>query len=267
MRSRLPSAVTIMLLAATSCCSSDGAEPKNTDAAARADPGAEPAAPEPASPAPREAPKDPPPAPTPPEPLTEYMGRTIARTMHWRGAEWLMRATREAEENSSAMLDALGLEPGMTACDLGCGNGFHTLRMADTVGEEGRVLAVDIQEPMLAMLRRRYTAREITWIEPILATASDPKLPPASCDVVLMVDVYHEISYPEQVLAGVRRALRPGGRLVLVEFREEDPDVPIKPLHKMSRAQVDREMEANGFELAGTFDELPWQHMLFYRAR
>jgi len=202
-----------------------------------------------------------------PEPLTEYMGREIAQTMHWRGAEWLMRATRESEEHSSAMLEALGLEEGMTACDLGCGNGFHTLRMAERVGATGRVYAVDIQEPMLAMLRRRYSARGLDNIEPVLATVSDPRIPAGSCDLVLMVDVYHEISYPEQVLRGVRRALAPGGRVVLVEFRAEDPDVPIKPLHKMSREQVVREMEANGFELDASFDELPWQHMLFFTAR
>ncbi len=220
-------------------------------------------APEPGSAPEDSAPEDPeelPPA------LTEYMGRRIAQTMHWKGAEWLMRATREDEEHATEMLDALDVPPGATVADIGCGNGYHTLRLAARVGAEGRVLAVDIQEPMLAMLRRRMANADLTNVEPILGTLADPRLPEGVVDLVLLVDVYHEFSHPEQMLAAIRRSLAPGGRVVLVEFREEDPDVPIKPLHKMSKAQVRRELEANGFQHAASYDELPWQHVETFQA-
>ena len=199
-----------------------------------------------------------------PPPLTEYMGRRIAPTMHWLGAEWLLRETREDEEHTSQMLAALGVEPGQTVCDLGCGVGYLTLPLAELVGEEGQVIAVDIQPQMLAQLEARAKRAGHTNIKAVRAGAADPKLAPRSVDLVLMVDVYHELGYPEQVLAAVRRALRPEGRLVLVEFRAEDPEVPIKPEHKMSRAQVVKELSANGFRLASSFDELPWQHLLAF---
>jgi ubiquinone/menaquinone biosynthesis C-methylase UbiE len=195
---------------------------------------------------------------------THYMGREIARTMHWTGAAWLLRQTRESEEHASLLIEALAVEPGQTVADLGCGNGFHTLPLAGRVGAGGRVLAVDLQPEMLAMLEERAAAAGVRNVETVLAAEDDPRLEPGSCDLILMVDVYHELSWPERVLAHVRRALAPGGRLVLVEFRAEDPDVPIKPLHKMSRAQVVRELEANGFRAAGSFDELPWQHVLAF---
>jgi len=206
-----------------------------------------------------------------PPPRSEYLGRRIAQTMHWSGAEWLLRETREAEEHSSRMIAALGLEPGQTVCDLGCGVGAITLPLArrlvsaDPDGPVGRVLAVDIQPEMLAGLRRRAEEAGITNVEPLLGGPADPHLPRGSCDLVLMVDVYHELGYPERVLAAVRAALKPRGRLVLVEFRGEDPEVPIKPEHKMTRAQVQRELGANGFRLERAFEELPWQHMLFYQ--
>lgn len=199
-----------------------------------------------------------------PAPLTEYMGRRIAPTMHWRGAEWLLRETRESEEHTSRMLAALGVEPGDTVCDLGCGVGYLTLPLAGLVGEEGRVLAVDVQPEMLDGLRARVNEAGVTNVRPVLGGLADPRLAPRSCDLVVMVDVYHELGYPEQVLAAVRRALKPGGRLVLVEFRAEDPEVPIKPEHKMSRAQVERELAANGFRLASSYGELPWQHLLAF---
>jgi SAM-dependent methyltransferase len=197
-----------------------------------------------------------------PAPLTEYMGRRIAPTMHWRGAEWLLRETRESEEHTARMLAALGVEPGDTVCDLGCGIGYLTLPLAGLVGAEGQVLAVDIQPEMLAGLRARLAESGVTNVRPVLGGLADPRLAPRSCDLVLMVDVYHELGYPEQVLAAVRRALKPDGRLVLVEFRAEDPEVPIKPEHKMSRKQVLRELGANGFRLESSFDQLPWQHLL-----
>lgn len=207
--------------------------------------------------------RSPPTTPLPP-PLTHYKGREIAQTMHWRGAEWLMRASREKDENAAAMLQALGVQPGWTVCDLGCGNGYHTLPLAQQVGPKGSVYAVDIQEEMLDLLAKRTEAAGITNVERIVGTAADARLPGSSCDLILLVDVYHELSYPEHMLAAIRRALKPKGRLVLVEFREEDPDVPIKPLHKMSKAQILRELQPNGFVLVEEFDKLPWQHVMMF---
>ena len=199
-----------------------------------------------------------------PPPLKQYMGRRIARTMHWTGADWLMRETRESEEHTTRMLAALELRAGQVVCDFGCGVGYVTLPMAKLVLPGGRVLATDLQPEMLAALEKRAAEAGVTNVERILSDPADPKLAPDSCDVVLMLDVYHELGYPEQVLRSVRAALKPGGRLVLVEFRAEDPEVPIKPVHKMTRAQVERELGANGFRLARAFEELPWQHMLFF---
>lgn len=193
-----------------------------------------------------------------------YMGREIARTMHYTGAEWLIRNEREREERCSLMLANLGLKPGMTVCDLGCGNGFHTLKMAELVGEAGTVYGVDVQPEMLKFLRDRFEDRGIENIVPILGSFHNPHLPKNSIDLILLVDVYHEFSHPEYMLKSMRQALKPGGTIVLVEFRLEDPDVPIKLLHKMSKKQVDKEMTANGFKLVRSFDKLPWQHMLFY---
>jgi ubiquinone/menaquinone biosynthesis C-methylase UbiE len=209
------------------------------------------------------------PAPTreavePPPARSEYRGREIARTMHWSGAPWLLRETREEEEAAGRMLAALGVRPGWTVCDLGCGNGYHTLRLASLVGPTGRVLAVDLQPEMLRLLEARAEQEQIENVVSIEAAPHDPRLPPGSCDLVLMVDVYHELAHPELVLARVRESLRSEGRLVLVEFRAEDPEVPIKRLHKMSKAQIRTELVPNGFELVEEFDELPWQHLMAF---
>ena len=199
-----------------------------------------------------------------PPPLSEYMGRRVAQTMHWSGAEWLLRETRENEEHTAHMIAALGLHAGELVCDFGCGVGYVSLPMAKLVAPGGKILAVDIQPEMLAGLEQRASEAGVTNVERRLCGPADPKLERASCDLVLMVDVYHELSYPEQVLRGVRTALKPDGTLVLVEFRAEDKDVPIKPEHKMTRAQIERELGANGFRLEHAFEELPWQHMLFF---
>ncbi|MCC9607405.1 class I SAM-dependent methyltransferase [Blastopirellula sp. JC732] len=199
-----------------------------------------------------------------PPALTEYQGRTIAQTMHYLGAPWLIRESREREEDCTTMLKHLGLKPGMTACDMGCGNGFYSLKLAEAVGEQGKVLAVDIQPEMLRLLQARAEEAEITNIEKILGDVHDPKLPVGQVDLILCIDVYHEFSHPEQMLAAMRKSLKPTGRLVLVEFRAEDDNVPIKPLHKMSKEQVNKELTANGFRLARQFDGLPWQHMMFF---
>jgi ubiquinone/menaquinone biosynthesis C-methylase UbiE len=204
-----------------------------------------------------------------PPPLTEYMGRTIAQPMsfHGGGASWLLRKLREQEEGTSNLLPQLGLKPGLTVCDLGSGNGYHSLMMAPLVAPAGRILAVDIQKEMLGQLRERAEAAGINNVQTILGDVHDPHLPAESCDLILMVDVYHEFSHPEQMLAAIRRSLKPDGRVALVEYRAEDPDVPIKPEHKMSKAQILKEWQPNGFQLAGEYDKLPWQHLMFFKRK
>lgn len=199
-----------------------------------------------------------------PPPLTEYQGRVIAQTMHWRGAEWLTRRVREREEATTLMRQELKVKPGMVVCDMGCGNGYHTLPLAEMVGATGKVFAVDAQPEMIQMLRTRIDVKGLKNIEPINSLFHDPKLPPNTCDMILMVDVYHEFSHPVQMLAGMRAALKPDGLLVLAEYRAEDDTVPIKPEHKMSKAQITKEMNANGFTLKREFDGLPWQHLMFF---
>jgi ubiquinone/menaquinone biosynthesis C-methylase UbiE len=200
----------------------------------------------------------------PPPPLTEYRGRKIAQTMHYTGAPWLIRDEREREERASAMLSALGIQAGQTVCDLGCGNGFHTLQLARLVGPGGRVLAVDIQPEMLRLLQKRARDAGVANIEPILGLPHDPKLPEGKLDLILLVDVYHDFSHPEHMLRAMRRALKREGRIALVEFRAEDPKVPIKPEHKMSKTQILKEFPPNGFKLSGEYDKLPWQHLMFF---
>lgn len=192
------------------------------------------------------------------------MGREIAITMHYSGANWLTRESRQREEDCRAMLAALEIKPGQTVCDLGCGNGFYSLQLASLVGECGKVVAVDIQQEMLHMLHERAKETGVANLDTVLGTPVDPGVPPCSMDVVLLVDVYHEFSHPEQMLAAIRRSLRPGGRMVLVEFRLEDPKVPIKLEHKMSKQQILKELLPGGFRLAAEHDRLPWQHMMFF---
>jgi ubiquinone/menaquinone biosynthesis C-methylase UbiE len=199
-----------------------------------------------------------------PQPLTHYMGREIAQTMHWTGAPWLTREEREKEEDCTTMMKQLKVQPGWTVCDLGAGNGFYTILLAKLVGPEGRVLAIDIQPEMLDMLKARAAKEKVSNIEPILGTTVDPKLPAEKLDLVLLVDTYHELSNPEEVLAAVRKSLKPKGRLALVEFRLEDENVPIKVLHRMSKVQILKEFSANGFKLVEQFDGLPWQHLMFF---
>ena len=203
-------------------------------------------------------------SPTVPPPLTEYKGRRIAQTMHYLGAEWLTRESREREEQCSLMLANLGVKPGMTVCDMGCGNGFYSLKLAELVGPQGQVLAVDIQPEMLSLLNAQAEREGVTNIRPILGTLVDPTLPAGQVNLIVCVDVYHEFSHPEHMLRAMREALAPQGQLVLVEFRAEDPTVPIKPLHKMSKQQILKELPPNGFKLSKQFDRLPWQHMMFF---
>lgn len=199
-----------------------------------------------------------------PPPLKAYKGREIAQTMHYEGAPWLTRDSREREEDCSTLLQALHLKPGQIVCDMGCGNGFYSLQMAKLVGDTGEVIGVDIQPEMLHMLSERAKAAGIKNIKTVEGSPIDPRLPPASVDLILLVDVYHEFAYPEQMLSAMRKSLRPGGRLALAEFRREDKNVPIKLLHKMTKRQILKEFEPNGYQLVEEFDKLPWQHLMFF---
>jgi ubiquinone/menaquinone biosynthesis C-methylase UbiE len=194
-----------------------------------------------------------------------YLERIVATPMSHLGASWLVRPERQAEENAEKALSLLGLTEGMTVCDLGCGNGYWTLPMARAVGETGTVYAVDIQPEMLRQLRTRMGKADLKNAKSVLGTVDDPKLPAdAQLDLLLMVDVYHEFSHPESMLWAIRRSLAPNGVIALLEYREEDPNVPIKPLHKMSKRQIMREYAANGLKLVRESNELPWQHLMFF---
>ena len=200
-----------------------------------------------------------------PAAATHFMGREIAQTMHYTGAPWLVRESRQREEDCRLLLEALEIEKGQTVCDLGCGNGFYTLELARMVGPNGSIYAVDIQREMLQLLMQRSAQVGFRNITPVLGSPIDPNLPEGEIDLVLCVDVYHEFSHPAEMLAAIRRSLSDDGLLVLAEFRAEDPAVPIKPLHKMTKAQAKKELEACGFEIAREFDRLPWQHLLFFK--
>ena len=190
-------------------------------------------------------------------------GRVIAPVMSAAGADWLERADRENEENPSKAVAQLGLKPGMTVCDLGAGTGYYAVRMARIVGEHGKVYAVDIQPRMLELLTQRLASAGIKNIVPILGAEAETNLPPSSQDLIILVDVYHEFSKPQEMLRSIRKALKDTGRLVLLEFRKEDPAVPIRLEHKMSIAEVKAELEPEGFRIEKVLDTLPWQHMIF----
>jgi ubiquinone/menaquinone biosynthesis C-methylase UbiE len=192
------------------------------------------------------------------------MGRPIARTMSFHGADWLVRESRIQEEQPERMLDALGLRPGDVVADIGAGVGYTSERIARRVGPTGKVLATDIQPEMLAMLKQRMKAGNVTNVVPILCTQTDTRLPEGQVDLAIMVDVYHECSRPDLVLRGIHKALKPGGRLVLVEFRGEDPEVPILPDHKMTVRQARREVEPQGFAFQELHEFLPWQHIIIF---
>ncbi len=175
----------------------------------------------------------------------------IAQTMHYLGADWLTRESRQREEDCTTMLGALGVKPGMAVCDMGCGNGFYTLELAELVGDQGAVYAVDIQQEMLRLLEARAEKTELKNIKPVLGSLIDPRLPDGKLDLILCVDVYHEFSHPEHMLAAMRKSLKKDGRLVLVEFRKEDPKVPIKELHKMSKKQILKGAGTEWFQAGG----------------
>lgn len=194
-----------------------------------------------------------------------YMGRDIAGVMGWQGAAWLERDEREREERTDLLVTALQLAPGMVVADIGAGTGYLSKRMAPAVTPGGKVLAVDVQPEMVAMLKRMVRDSGLAQIEPRLGAEDDVKLTDASVDLAIMVDVYHELAYPYEVLASIVRALKPGGRLVFVEYRAEDARVPIKALHKMSEAQVKREAAVQALVWERTVETLPWQHLVVFR--
>ena len=188
-------------------------------------------------------------------------GRRIAPVMGVSGADWLERNERELEENPETALDAIGIKPGMVAADVGAGTGYITLRLAARVGSTGKVYAVDVQPEMLRRLRQNAAKNKITNIETVLGTETDPKLPAGQLDLILLVDVYHELSQPQKMLRKMREALKPDGRLVLLEYRKEDPTIPIRAEHKMSVQEVKIELEAEGFHLDQVVEKLPRQHI------
>jgi ubiquinone/menaquinone biosynthesis C-methylase UbiE len=191
-------------------------------------------------------------------------GRRIAPVMGMGGVEWMERSEREMEELPEAALDAIGIKPGMKVADVGAGVGYFTLRLARRVGPSGVVYANDVQPEMLTILRERAAAAKVTNMKTILGGEADPKLPKAALDLVLMVDVYHELSQPQRMLQRIRESLKPDGRLVMLEYRKEDPHIPIRPEHKMSVAEAKTEVEAEGFRLEKVLKHLPRQHIFVF---
>ena len=192
-----------------------------------------------------------------------YMGRQIAQVMSHYGIDWLERDEREKEENTSLLLKNLAVKPGMVIADIGAGSGYHSALLSKMVGT-GKVFAVDVEPEMIAYLNKRIKQEKLSNLVPVLSTEQELSLPDNSVDMMLLVDVYHEFSYPYEMALSMRAALKPGGKLVLVEFRSEDPAVPIKTIHKMSKAQSIKEFKAAGFVFDKNIDNLPWQHCLVF---
>ncbi len=196
-----------------------------------------------------------------------YLGREIAQVMGPGGIEWLDRREREEEEHPAKVLESLDLRPGEVVADLGAGSGYFTFRIAPKVGNIGKVLAVEIQEAMLNALRARASSLKATNVEVVQGSEIDPHLPASSVDLVLIVDVYHELAYPFEVMTKVREGLKPRGRVVFVEYRKEDPAIPIKEVHKMSVKQLEKEMNAVGLVRVRTVETLPVQHIVIFERR
>ena len=192
-------------------------------------------------------------------------GRRIAPVMGVSGADWLDRHERETEEQPDKAIAELNLKPGMFVGDVGAGTGFYSLRIAKLVAPAGVVYANDIQPAMLDRLNANASAQHVDNVVTILGTESDPKLPAAKLDLVILVDVYHEFSRPQRMLDRIRESLKPGGQLVLLEYRKEDPSVPIRPEHKMSVQEVKAEVIPEGYRFEKVVDTMPWQHIIFFR--
>lgn len=194
-------------------------------------------------------------------------GRRIAPVMGWQGADWLERSERIEEEAPQDAIRVLQIPKGAIVADIGAGTGYMTMLLAAAVGPAGRVYANDLQPQMIEMLRRRLAATKVANVTPVVGDVDDPKLPAASIDLVLMVDVYHELSQPQTMLRRIREALKPAGRLVLLEYRKEDPSIPIRFEHKMSVNEARMEVEAEGFVLSKVDESLPRQHILIFVPR
>jgi ubiquinone/menaquinone biosynthesis C-methylase UbiE len=194
-------------------------------------------------------------------------GRQYAGVMSANGASWLSRPERELEEQPDKAVDLLHLSKGMTVADIGAGSGYMTWRLAQHVGPAGKVYANDIQAKMLDLLRQNMEQRKITNVETVLGAIDDPKLPAGVIDMALLVDVYHEFSEPQKMLRHIRESLKPDGRLVLLEYRAEDPTVPIRPEHKMTVAQVKAEVEPEGYQLDRVMEDLPRQHIIIFQLK
>jgi ubiquinone/menaquinone biosynthesis C-methylase UbiE len=196
-----------------------------------------------------------------------YMGREIAQVMGHEAADWLERPERLAEEQPDQLMNQLRVRPGMVVADIGAGTGYYSRRLAAAVGPTGRVLAVDVQPEMLTLLTNQSARLGFTNITPVLGKTTSPQLQPESADLALLVDVYHEFNYPFEMMQGICLALKPGGQLILVEYRGEDPAVPIKRLHKMTQAQAKQEMSVLPLDWVQTIEVLPWQHIFIFSKR
>jgi protein-L-isoaspartate O-methyltransferase len=196
-----------------------------------------------------------------------YMGREIAHVMGHQAAGWLERPEREKEEEPARLIKLLKIQRGDAVADIGAGSGYHTFRISDLVGPKGKVYAVDIQKQMLALMYHRMKAERVKNIKLVRGTETDPKLPAGAIDLILMVDVYHEFDHPWEMTTELVKALKVGGRLVFVEFKAEDLKVPIKEVHKMTKAQVIKEMEPHPLRLAEVVSDLPWQHVIVFKKK
>jgi protein-L-isoaspartate O-methyltransferase len=196
-----------------------------------------------------------------------YMGREISLVMGHQGAGWLERPEREKEEQPSRLLKMLEVKPGMVVADIGAGSGYYSFRMAKQIGAKGKVLAVDIQKEMLTIIRKRMKKNKVENVEPVLGTETDPKLPAGGVDLILMVDVYHEFTFPYEMTEALAKSLKAGGRMVFVEFRREDEKVPILLAHKMTEKQVLAEMASHPLKHVKTLESLPWQHVIIFQKK
>jgi ubiquinone/menaquinone biosynthesis C-methylase UbiE len=191
-------------------------------------------------------------------------GRVYALPMGVQGAPWLDRREREEEENPDLAMRLIRVQRGAVVADIGAGSGYFTTRLARAAGADGKVYAVDIQQGMLDLLQQAVARERLANVVPVLGTFNDPKLPAGALDLILMVDVYHEFAQPQVMLQRMKEALKPGGRLVFLEYRAEDPAVPIRPEHKMTKAQVKQEVEHEGFKQQRVYDDLPRQHLIIF---
>ena len=195
-----------------------------------------------------------------------YMGREIAYVMGFQGIDWLERSEREKEENVSTLINNMKIKPEDTIADIGAGSGYHVFRMAP-LAKNGLVYAVDIQVEMLKAIQKTKKLKKVANVETVLGNEKSINLPEHSVDKILMVDVYHEFNFPAEMIASIKKALKPNGRLFLIEYRGEDPNVPIKKIHKMSEKQAVMEMKAAGFKLEQNVNNLPWQHCMIFEKK